>query len=392
MITSANLTLTELKQIFLELLLNKTDNVSDIADDSVLNGTAYGCSKVAQKAIKDIAIVEAKLFPINSKGSYLDESATLFGAEARRGATGSSTSLLVKALEGTTYTATTHTFKNLNGVSFEMEDDEVVVDASGLTYIRVRSIDTGAKTNVNANTVNTVTPTPTGHIGVINEYMAVGGADEESDDVFRNRILTSKSYLSKSTIEYYNQILQSIDDRILKLYNMGRNESGLTLFNIATQNGTSFSGAELETLLDSFKEYLPSNELSKYGDVIGVTLGNVEYHYIGGDNGIDFRVQVDPNYSTDDVRKNIQINITKKYDFRLWKDGSRIEWDDLLEIVKNTEGVKYVYDDYFYPNSDEQVAWGKLPRVNKFIMRDLNGNIIYDSNGLLTPIFYPSES
>lgn len=390
MITSANLTLTELKQMWLEIFLNKTDKVSDISDDSVLNATAYGCSKVAQKAIKDIAIVEVKLFPKYAKGTYLDDSAQLFGAEARRGATGSSTYLLVKATAGTQYLAVTHTFKNSNGITFEMEDD-FTVDNSGFGYIKVRSVDTGVKTNVNANTVNTVVPVPTGHIGVINEYMAVGGADAESDDVFRNRILTAKSYLSKTTIDYYTQILQSIDDRVLKIYNMGRNEDGKTVFHIATQNGASLTNGELDTLLNQFKEYLPITELNKFGQVIGVLLENIEYHHIGGVVGIDFRVQIDPNFNTDDVRKNIQINISKKFDFRTWKDGNRVEWDDILDIVKNTDGVRYVWDDYFYPNSDESVSWGQLPRVQKFVMRDLNGVILYDSNGNLSPIFYPSE-
>ena len=32
----------ELKQIWLEIFLNKTDKVSDVSDESVLNGIAYG--------------------------------------------------------------------------------------------------------------------------------------------------------------------------------------------------------------------------------------------------------------------------------------------------------------------------------------------------------------
>jgi hypothetical protein len=391
MITSANLTLTELKQMWLELFLNKTDKVSDVADDSVLNATAYGCSKVAQKAIKDIAIVEAKLFPKYAKGSYLDESAKLFGAEERRGAIGSSTYLLVKATPGTEYIKTTNIFKNLNGISFEMEEDSVIVGDSGFEYIKVRSTGTGIKTNVNANTVSIVVPVPIGHIGITNEYMATGGADEESDDVFRNRILTSKSYLSKTTKQYYIQILQSIDDRILSVYIGDRDENGNSVFKLSTQNGSSFTENELDIILDLFKSYLPSTELNQFGNTTGLTLSNVDYHEIGSTTGIDFRCVIDPSYNTDDVRKNIQINISKIYDFRTWVDGTNIEWDDILSVVKNTEGVRYVYDEYFYPNQDERVSWGKLPRVKRFVMRDVNGVIVYDNNGILSPIFYPSE-
>ena len=35
---------------------------------------------------------------------------------------------------------------------------------------------------------------------------------------------------------------------------------------------------------------------------------------------------------------------------------------------KKSIATCYVYDDYFYPNSDESVAWGKLPRVKKFVI------------------------
>ena len=53
--------------------------------------------------------------------------------------------------------------------------------------------------------------------------------------------------------------------------------------------------------------------------------------------------------------------------------------------------MKYCPDEYFYPRMDEQVLVSKLPRVKKFVMRDLNGNIISDNAGVLSPVFYPYE-
>lgn len=61
MITKTANTIANLKNLWIEMFLNKTDRVSNIADGSVLNGVAYGTAKVAQKAIKDIAIVEAQI-------------------------------------------------------------------------------------------------------------------------------------------------------------------------------------------------------------------------------------------------------------------------------------------------------------------------------------------
>ena len=91
----------------------------------------------------------------------------------------------------------------------------------------------------------------------------------------------------------------------------------------------------------------------------------------------------------------IQIAMTKYLDFRYWVPGSKVEWDDLLSIVKNTEGVRYVQDSTFYPHADEMVPINSLPRIRRFAMRDLKGDEIF-SNGEddtipLSPIFYPSD-
>ena len=53
----------ELKQMFLEIFLNKTDKVNDVSQESVLNGFAFGCAKVGQKCLVNQAIVEGHIFP-----------------------------------------------------------------------------------------------------------------------------------------------------------------------------------------------------------------------------------------------------------------------------------------------------------------------------------------
>lgn len=390
MITSVNLTLSELKQMIVELLLNKTDKISDISDDSVLNGIAFGAAKVGQKAIKDIAIVESQIFPETAKGEYLDRAADLFGVSERRGAIGSSTYVRVIATSGTVYLSSTHVFVATNGIRFKVEHD-LTVDDSGFGYVKVRSIDSGVKTNVESNTITAVTPIPVGHKKCSNEYIATGGADAETDEVFRLRIVNNVNILSLTTMEYYNQIFQNIDDRVLKVLNLGKNDDSKQVLAIVTQNGVDLTQEELDALLESSKVYFPLSDLNQFGYVVGVVLQNISWYEIGGATGIDFRLQVNELYDPDEVRQSIQINISKKIDFRFWNAGDRIEWDDLLDIVKKTNGVKYVADEYFYPQEDEQVPANYLPRIKNFVMRDLDGNIIFDSNGVLSPIFYPSE-
>jgi len=130
---------------------------------------------------------------------------------------------------------------------------------------------------------------------------------------------------------------------------------------------------------------LPISDLNVWGDSIGIQLVNITWEYID----IDFRVQISSSYDVESVRKNIQTNLTKYVDFRFWDINKKVEWDDLLGIVKGTEGVKYVSDKTFLPQVDKTVPISKLPRIRGFIMRNLEGSVISDNNNNLLPIFYP---
>ena len=62
-----------------------------------------------------------------------------------------------------------------------------------------------------------------------------------------------------------------------------------------------------------------------------------------------------------------------------------------MYVVKNVAGVRYVPDTHFYPNMDINVPRYRLPRVRKFVMRDLDGNVIEDNQGVLSGVYYPNE-
>ena len=390
MITKTSSTLTNLKNLFIEIFLDKTTRVSNIADGSVLNATAFGVAKIAQKAMKDIAIEEAQIFPESATGEYLDRAAALYGVSPRKGALGSSTYIRVYAEPGTVYDENVY-FVNKNGIRFSV-DERLVVDSSGYGYVKVRSVNAGYTTNVEPNSIIQVSPQPEGHIECTNEYYAVGGRDSEDDETFRIRIQNNLNILSKNTLEYWTQIFQSKDDRVLKVMSAGLNEEGQFTIYLASQNGIFFTENELETLLQQTQSYFGLSELNMDGEAVGIVLKNIDWFYVGSERGLDFRVQIDPDYDILTVRKNIQVNLTKYLDFRFWQPGGIIQWDDLLDIVKKSEGVKYVPDEYFFPYYDQQVPVNQLPRIKGFIMRDEKGNILFDSGSTLSPLFYPTES
>lgn len=391
MITKVNNTISVLKNLWVETFLNKTDKVSDITENSVLNGVAFANAKVAQKAIKDVAIVEAQIFPESASGDYLDRAASLFGVPARYGALGSSTYVRVYAEPNTTYIAGTHTFVNTSGVRFAVEED-CTVGESGYAYVKVRSEAVGSYTNVDANSITTVNPVPQGHYECTNEYYAVGGRDSEDDEMFRRRILNHQNVYATATIEKLTQIMQGFDNRILKILYVGIMEDSYLHIQIITQNGQDLTSNELQTLLDKTTPYFGIGDMIISGNLMGIKLENAQWYEVGGDDGIDFRCELESGYDTAVVRKNIQVGITKYLDFRYWEAGAKVEWDDLLDIVKSTEGVRYVASEWFKPNYDEVVSEFMLPRVKKFIMRDLEGNVIFDSENQFSPVFYPANS
>lgn len=389
MITKTSATITNLKNLFIEMFLDKTAKVSNVADGSVVNATAFGVAKVAQKAMKDIAIKEAQIFPDTATGVYLDKAAALYGVSPRKGALGSSTYIRVSADPGTVYD-TSVTFVNKNGIRFQV-DEALAVGESGYGYVKVRSINAGYSTNVPPNSITNVSPQPQGHIECTNEYYAIGGRDSEDDETFRIRIKNNLNILSKNTIEYWTQTLSNIDDRVLKVMSAGLDEKGIYNLYIVSQNGIFFTEEELDTLLESAQGYFGISELNIEGKVVGIGIKNIDWFYVGSERGLDFRVQLQPDYDVSIVRQNIQVNLTKYLDFRFWTPGKIVEWDDLLDIVKKTDGVKYVPDEYFFPYYDQQVPANQLPRIRGFVMRDQDGNILYDSDSNLSPLFYPSE-
>lgn len=390
MITKVSNTISFLKNLWIETFMNKTDKVTDITDNSVLNATAYGTSKVAQKALKDVAIVEAQIFPEEAAGDYLDRSAALFGVTPRKGALGSSTYIRVYAEIGTTYTAGVNTFVSTNGVRFPIERTTTVGE-TGYAYVKVRSESVGAFTNVDANSIVTLTPIPQGHHECTNEYYAVGGRDQEDDETFRIRILNHQNVYAEGTLEKLTQIFQNIDDRVLKILFVGIMEDSFVHIQIATQNGQELSSQELKTLLEGATSYFGIGDMIVSGRLMGIKLENATWYEVGGQSGVDFRCELEAGYSIATVRKNIQVGLTKYLDFRFWEPGQQVEWDNLMDIVKHTEGVRYVASEWFKPNLDEPVAEYMLPRIKKFIMRDLEGNVMFDASKEFSPVFYPAN-
>jgi uncharacterized phage protein gp47/JayE len=377
----------ELKQIFTETLLNQTDKITKVSPGSVVNGIAYGVAKLAQKTLKDVAVIEAHLFPDSAVGQYLDTLAELKGVAPRQGALKSSGFVRVVGTPGTTYTAGVNVFSG-SGQKFDIVDT-IIIPQEGYAYIEVSSQNVGISTNVDALTVNTVTPIPAGHEYVINEFSMLGGRDFEDDELFRMRIKDEINVLSRNTISYLEQVFRKFNNNVLRVFNQGLDNVGDLQIGIASVNGVDFTTGELANMLLKAEQYLSLCELKPDGlKNYGIKLKNVPYFAID----VSCRVDIDNSYSTDEVRKQAQIALSKVVDWRFWKQDTVIEWIDLINAVKSVPGVNLVLDNFFYPNTNFTIPRGYLPRFRGFLMMNVNGNILENVSGTLNPVFYPAES
>lgn len=376
----------ELKQIFLEIFLNKTDKVSDVSDESVLNGIAYGCGKLAQRTLANQAVIEGHIFPDTAYGEYLDQLAVIRGVAPRFGAAVSSTYIRVVADEGTSYIAGTHQFTSTSGIVF-IPEESLTVGINGYAYLKVRSLQSGLSANVDALSINKVSPIPQGHINCTNEYAATGGRDQEDDDLFRQRIKESVNQLSRTTLSYLEQVFMKINNNVLRLFKGGVDSDGRLNLIVVSVNGQDFTDDEFNEILSRSEEYLSLSELLRSSTDYALKLNNVDWLTVD----VEFRVDIDPAYDQDRVRREIQIQMSKLFDYRFWEYGDKVEWENMLFAAKNVEGVRYVPDTHFFPHSDINVPKYQLPRIRGFVLRDLDGNVIEDNGGVLSEFYYPNE-
>lgn len=382
-------TIPELKNMIIESIINKSNGkISKISDNSVVNGIAYGIAKVFQKGIKDSALVESELFPEYSYGKYLDKIAIRQGVAKRLTNQKSTVYLRLVGTSGATYNAINCTFISNTGISFKLFENFSMPEV-GFGYVLVQSSEFGSIANVPSFSINKLTGGPTGHQYVINEVSAFGGVDYESDESFLSRTMQNFNNFAFDTLFKIKSVLSSLDQRILDVRKSGVDLYGRTILDIITVNGTNLSTVELETLLDKSKYFL---SLSEQGTTSGlsstpnITLRNISYQMIG----IDCRVSFKGNVNYDDFIKKVQIEITKYLDFRTW-NKEFVEWEELFYIIRNQQEIESVPDQFFTPSVDIKISANTLPRLQGFILRDLEGEVISDNNNNIAPVYYSPQ-
>lgn len=378
---------SELKRILTEDFFNNQDKVTKLSDNSVINGHFSGIASLGHKTLKEIALVESNILPDDADSDGLDKIAAQRGIPQRFQNGQSVTYVRVVGDPGTVYNKSTHVAQSLSGLSFSLQEN-LTLNQHGYGYIKVKSQDVGKKTNVDALTITKISPLPIGHKYITNEVKAEFGRDKETDEQFLKRIKEGPNILSRNTINYLTQAFNKINPNVLRVIYQGKSTNGNTLLAVLSQNGADFSQLELDEIKNKGAEWFSLLDSKTYEqNVIKVDLKNVTYYPID----ISFRCKLDESYNPDDIRREIQISLSKIYNPITWNNNRKIEWDDIFTTVKSADGMEYIADQYFYPRIDISVPKNTFPRMRGFQMLDLDGNIITDIQNNLNPFYYPAK-
>lgn len=383
-------TANELESVHIESFINNSQGkVTKVSDHSALRGLIRGNVRTAKKALKDIVLAVSHLYPDLAFDSTLDSVAEMLGIAPRFDAAQSSTYIRIVANEGAFYEVGINTVSDNKGNIFDLESD-VTIGSKGYDYVKVRSQQSGSSTNADPYTLINIAPEPSGHIAVMNEYGAKGGRDLEDDATFLQRIKEGPDILAQDTLSYLTQAFMKINSNVLRVVFDGIDQNGKVTISILTVNGIDLTNDELNTLLEQGGQYFALTELNPIGTKsYGVRLKNVTYYPID----VDMRIELFTGASFSDVVIDIQQKFSKIVDFRFWESSfNKIEWDELLSIVRNAEGIKSVADRYFTPSVDITLKANEFPRFRGFIARDLAGTVmISQGTEVVNPIFYSSD-
>lgn len=367
--------ITELKNIATEFILNKTNKLSKLSVGSVFNAVSYGIAKIGQKALREIALIESQLFPDYAVGTTLDAVAKRYGIFSRLGASQSSVYIYLYAEPGTIYNKNTCSFTSNDGITFTLNDN-ITIDSNKYAYALATSVESGEKTNVTPLSITNCINTPTGHKFCTNTFAAYGGRNVESDDEFRTRIENINNSISTKTLQYLTQVALNFNPNILKFVHLGTHQ-GKTKLGVYTQSGAAISDADLTNLAIQMRDFLALSDISENLEQ-RVYFANVDYAPID----ISFKLSyMEDLYSINDIYSSIQKKLISYIDYRYLNTENNISWIGLYELIKSTEGVVNInYGDFLINGGQNDVVINKalLPRFRQMLIYDLNGNSLLD--------------
>ena len=341
----------ELTNTFTRVFLSTNPSITKTSPNSVYTSLAAGIAALAQKTLKEHALIETYLDPDRASGVLLgrDEPGTdrLNRIAIQRGVPERQTEgmqsvvwVRIVAEDATIFTED-HVFTGDHGIRFKLADGGFTKGSSPFTYKRLVSEGVGVATNVTAFSINRVESPPVGFSFVINETPSVGGRDAETDDQLRYRIKNFANILSFNTITKIGFLANTANQKIFRVYDLGKNDLGEPSLGVITHNGAPLTPEELTTLSSIVRPQVALSDSN-------LTFVNLEPKSVE----LEARVQLTPNAVSADVFNRVQLLIINFFRELVYRgEANFLDWVQIYNLVALDPDILSVSSSGFLPNS-----------------------------------------
>lgn len=299
-----------------------------------------------------------QIFPTTAVGEYLDRHAAQRGLERKPAAKARVYLYFYRAdgAEGAitipegTQVCTYNTSKR-----FVTVEETTIAASSSRAGVTVEAVEEGASYNVLGGTI-TVIVTPIAGVGrVYNGTLATGGADVESDDELRERVLDSYRHISNGTnIPYYKSLAMSVGG-VSSAGVIGRVRGNGTVNVYVCGDATPVSAAvlaEVQSLLDQGRE---------------LNVSAIAYNASMIEINLQILLSVEDGYEFDDVADEVREKV-ERYIESLGI-GSDMLLSNVGEVIHHIDGVA----DYRFVESygtDEHLTQSQYPAPNRILIQE----------------------
>lgn len=350
------------------------DGVTSLGKEASVRAFLNATAHVIYELWNDIYQTKRGLHVATATGADLDLLATRWGV-TRLGATTSSDVLLFNGPATTVIPTGTIIKSSINPTVQFATQNQIVLGAANPGIVRpigaasigdiviAESTVTGSSTKVSAKELTELLVPITG-VTVTNLAPSLGGADAESDEELRTRILSQIDLFAQGTQAFYEACARAANETVLLAKPLTLSNNSI-IVSLVKNNLSNYTAEELTTIA----EYIYDNQRA----LQNITAINASRRSIE----ISGAIYLQPNYSATTAFSNIASKIadyvTSKFGF-----AAEINYNDLITEVMKAEGVIGIdLSRFFINNAKENVRCSieEVPVFTYLQMLDTSNNI-----------------
>ncbi len=369
----------DIQNRIIQAIVSRTDKITYFGVGGVARAFVEAVSMAVEKMYYEMDRIERSLFFSTAVGSELDRLGGDVDME-RAGAAVSGVDLLFQGTPAILVPQGTQV-RSSSGIIFEttkaitLGRNPIMNGLSGSLSlgdsVGAVSTTTGEDANVPAFTVTELVNPIAGVSSVTNPAPAQGGADTESDGVYRYRLIRRISSLEKGTQAFYEAAAQEATEswtkRAIRAIAAHGDAYRTVDVKLAANTGSGFTSGELDQIASYIQDLAPIDTV--------IVCSNITFTGIN----VYAEIKLSQGYTLQEVYRDVADALANYIDFSTWQWGEDVRNEELLSIVTGIDGIRDVATSTFEPDGDVEVSDQSLPKLTSLYLKDLDTGSTYGS-------------